>query len=68
MTIEQFVVFWLTMTFHRQNSNADNYAIFGNFNQQLISQKHTSPHQMPTSDHRILPSAALLLHDMVVKD
>jgi hypothetical protein len=62
------VVFWLTVTFCGQNSSADNYAIFGNFNQQMISQKCTSPCQMPTSDHRILPSTALLLHDMVVKD
>jgi hypothetical protein len=68
MTIEQFVVFWLTVTFRGQNSNADNYAIFGNFDQQMISQKRTSPRQMPTSDHRILPSTALLLRDMVVKD
>jgi hypothetical protein len=68
MTIEWFVVFWLTVTFHRQNSNADNYAIFGNFNQQMISQKRTSPRQMPMLDHRILPSTALILCDMVVKD
>jgi hypothetical protein len=59
---------WLTVTFRGHNSNADNYAIFGNFDQQMISQKCTSSCQMLTLDHRILPSIVLLLHDMVVKD
>jgi hypothetical protein len=34
MIIEQFVVFWLTVTFHDNNSSADKCAILGNFDQQ----------------------------------
>jgi hypothetical protein len=68
MITEQFVVFWLTVTFHRQNLSADKCAILGNFDHQMILRKRTSACQMPTSDHGILPSKVLLLRDMVVKD
>jgi hypothetical protein len=68
MIIEQFVVFWLTVTFHRHDLSADKCAILGKFDQQMFSRKQTKACQKPTSDHRILPSKGLLLCDMVVKD
>jgi hypothetical protein len=77
MIIDQFVVFWPTVTFHQQNLSTDKCAIWANlilkvgeWGRQMPISDHILPMSdriLPMSDHRFLPSKALLLRDMVVK-
>ena len=62
--LQLLVGFWLTVTFSPTKFKPRQVCYFWKFDQQ---QKRTLVCQVPTSDHRILSSKALLLRDMVVK-
>ena len=58
--MEQFVVFWLTVTFHEKNLIPDKCAILGN----SINNEIALRSDMPMSDHRI--SSSKVLRDSIV--
>jgi hypothetical protein len=58
MIIEQFVVFWLTVTFHRQNLSIDKYANSINKVGEWGGVNLTTPHSPSTSSHHLTPLSA----------
>jgi hypothetical protein len=67
MIIQQFVIFWLIVTFHQHNFSSDKRAIFGTNKLRRTPLGLYGFVRSQTPDHRVLPSKALLLCDMVVK-